>query len=125
MHQPMPIIAGAPRSGTTHFIHIIRDGRDVALSLRRMWFSPGPEIDVQANHWSDFVTSARGQGARCRHYTYEDLILNSRETLMRLCEFLDLSYDDAMLSYWVRAPERIKEHEPRYRADGSNEFFNS
>src|SRR5262249_25559921 len=26
------------------FIHVIRDGRDVALSLRGLWFSPGDDI---------------------------------------------------------------------------------
>jgi hypothetical protein len=26
------------------FIHIIRDGRDVALSLRKMWFSPSQDM---------------------------------------------------------------------------------
>jgi hypothetical protein len=45
------------------FIHIIRDGRDAALSLRTMWFSPGWRIETQAAHWRDFVLAARTAGA--------------------------------------------------------------
>ena len=31
-----------------YFIHIIRDGRDVALSYRGLWFGPGDGIEAQA-----------------------------------------------------------------------------
>ncbi len=48
----------------SHFIHVIRDGRDVALSLRQMWFSPGDDIETLAAHWKNCVTTARQQGAR-------------------------------------------------------------
>src|SRR5437773_11128912 len=41
------------------FIHIIRDGRDAALSLRRMWFSPGWEIETQAAYWRTCALAAR------------------------------------------------------------------
>ena len=46
------------------FIHIIRDGRDTALSLRRMWFSPGWEIETQAAYWRKNILSARRGGPR-------------------------------------------------------------
>lgn len=29
-----------------HFIHSIRDGRDVALSLREVWFAPSQDISA-------------------------------------------------------------------------------
>jgi hypothetical protein len=104
------------------FIHIIRDGRDAALSLRGMWFSPGWEIETQAAYWRDCVLAARRAGAGRPDYIevrYEDLILNTRETLNRLCTFIELDYDDAMLSYYRRAPERLKEHKGRFRPDGT------
>jgi hypothetical protein len=34
-----------------HFIHIIRDGRDVGLSLRQCWFAPGHDMKGLAGHW--------------------------------------------------------------------------
>jgi hypothetical protein len=42
-----------------HFIHIIRDGRDVALLLRKQWFAPGKDIASLAARWRDDVTIAR------------------------------------------------------------------
>lgn len=106
----------------SRFIHIIRDGRDAALSLRRMWFSPGWEIETQAAYWKKCVLAAKRAGTGRTDYIevrYEDLILNTRETLERVCAFVDLDYDDAMLRYYIRTPERLKEHKGRLLPDGT------
>lgn len=98
------------------FIHIIRDGRDAALSLRKMRFSPGPEIETQAAYWRECVLAARRAGVDHPDYfevRYEDLILNTRKTLNQICTFIDLEYDDAMLRYYTRTPVRLKEHKGR------------
>lgn len=105
-----------------HFIHLIRDGRDVALSLREMWFSPGQEIEAQATEWSRLVSTACRRGSRRRHYMqvrYEELILDTQEVLKQICEFIELEYDAAMLSYHERAAGRLREHKVRFRTDGS------
>jgi hypothetical protein len=104
------------------FIHIIRDGRDAALSLREMWFSPGREMKTLAADWRKFVLAAREAGLGSPDYLevrYEDLILNTRETLERICAHICLSYDDAMLEYYTRTPARLKEHKGRNRPDGT------
>jgi hypothetical protein len=104
------------------FIHIIRDGRDAALSLRRMWFSPGWEIETQAAYWRKCILAARRAGRGRADYIevrYEDLILNPRATLQQVCDHSGLSYDRAMLDYYTRTPERLKEHKGRTRADGT------
>lgn len=104
------------------FIHLIRDGRDAALSLRRMWFSPGWEIETQATYWRDCVLAARHAGVNRADYIevrYEDLILKTRETLNQICTFIDLAYDDVMLRYYTRTPARLKEHKGRSRPDGT------
>ena len=104
------------------FIHIIRDGRDVALSLRRMWFSPGHETETQAAYWRKCVLSARRAGIGHPDYLevrYEDLILNTRATLERVCRHSNLSYDNAMLSYYTRTPARLREHKGRTNPDGT------
>ena len=104
------------------FIHIIRDGRDAALSLREMWFSPGREIETQAAFWRDCILAARRAGLGRRDYLevrYEDLILNTRETLGRVCAHVGLSPEPSMLSYYTRTPERLLEHKGRARADGT------
>jgi hypothetical protein len=105
-----------------HFVHIIRDGRDVALSLRPMWFSPGRDIETLAAYWRQSVTTGRQHGARCRHYMevrYDRLVENSRETLAEVCAFLDLEFDDRMLRYYEFAPGRLREQQGRFRKDGS------
>jgi hypothetical protein len=105
----------------SRFIHIIRDGRDVALSLRRMWFSPGWEIETQASYWRDCVLAARRAGVGRDDYIevhYEDLVLNTREVLERVCGHAALTFEDAMLDYYKQARERLKEHKGRSPADG-------
>lgn len=104
------------------FIHIIRDGRDTALSLRRMWFSPGWEIETQAAYWRKNILSARRAGLGRPDYMevrYEDVILSTRVALERVCAFASLSYEDSMLTYYTRAPERLREHKGRLRTDGT------
>lgn len=104
------------------FIHLIRDGRDAALSLRKMWFSPGQKIETQAAYWRKFVLAARRSGLGHPDYLevrYEDLILQTQETLCRICAHLDLSYDEAMLSYYTRTPSRLREHKGRSLLDGT------
>src|SRR5947209_7930688 len=105
-----------------HFIHIIRDGRDVCLSLRDMWFSPGWEIETQARYWCDFVSAARKHGAAAQHYLevrFEELITQPEAVLRRICGFVQISYRDDMLHYYKRTPDRLREHEARLRPDGS------
>jgi hypothetical protein len=104
------------------FVHIIRDGRDTALSLRRMWFSPGWEIETQAAYWRKNILSARRDGLGRPDYMevrYEDLVLSTRAALERICAFTELSYEDAMLTYYTHAPERLREHKGRVRKDGT------
>lgn len=103
------------------FIHILRDGRDVAASLRRQWFSPGPSIEAQALYWRRNVEAARQHARRCRHYhevRYEDLVRDPEPALRRICSFIELDFDAAMLRYWQRAPERLTEHAARVRENG-------
>lgn len=50
---------------------------------------------------------------------YEELILNTRETLEAICTFIALEYDDAMLRYYNRTPERLKEHKGRFLPNGT------
>lgn len=77
------------------FIHVIRDGRDVALSLRKMWFSPGEEIETLAAYWRDCVLTARDAGFGWPDYLeirYEALILGTEETLRQICAFSFLAH---------------------------------
>ena len=85
-------------------IHVIRDGRDVALSLwkKKHFLRPFPwrkrETIVGAGlYWKWMVQQGRKQGrlfaADYIEVRFEDLVLNSRETLARLGKFLDHDLD--------------------------------
>lgn len=103
------------------FVHLVRDGRDVAVSLRPRWFSPGHDIATQARYWRDNVTAARTQGSGCRHYLelrYEDLLHEPEAMLRRVCRFVDLPFHPAMLRYHEHTPDRLQEHRDRVRCDG-------
>ncbi|HYR89121.1 MAG TPA: sulfotransferase [Terriglobia bacterium] len=105
-----------------HFIHIIRDGRDAALSLRRMWFAPANDIQTLAQYWRRLVENARKAGRLSRRYLevrYEDLIWNPQPALEKICRFLELDFEPAMLRYWERTPERLREHKTRRRSNGN------
>ena len=93
------------------FIHMIRDGRDVALSVMPLNFGPST-VTGAAELWVKRVTTGRKQRRSANHYTevtYEDLIAETEPTLRRVGDFLDLPFDSAMLDYHERAGERLAE----------------
>ena len=95
-----------------HFIHLIRDGRDVTLSLLAK-HDDAPGAGRQARHWKTRVNKTRRLGAsEVRHYMelrYEDLITDPEPQLRRICDFIKLDFDDSMLRYYERAEERMAE----------------
>ncbi len=104
-----------------HFVHIIRDGRDVALSLRMTSFAPGQDIETLALYWRGLIQTARTQGRHCSSYMevrYEALVNDTTEVLHSICNFLKLDFDAAMVRYWERTAERLQEHQSHCRIDG-------
>lgn len=98
------------------FIHLIRDGRDSALSYRGVWFGPGNDFAAHASMWVDRICQARKQACQIPHYMevmFENLVRDPEGELARICEFIDLPYDSAMLSYTGRAMSRIDEMQER------------
>jgi hypothetical protein len=105
-----------------HFIHILRDGRDAAVSVKGLWFAPGEDVDTLARHWRDSILTTRRLARDCPHYLevrYEDLLANTRSALKRICRFIDLPFHDAMLRYHTRARGRLEEVRTRCGPDGS------
>ena len=93
------------------FIHIIRDGRDVALSVvPRSW---GPStIEEAADNWRRRIEVARRQKPHLRHYLevhYEDLVTDTEAVLRQVAAFCELDFDPTMLRYHERAAERLAE----------------
>lgn len=85
------------------FIHIIRDGRDVALSALDTWGAKELHVDIYftARNWVRRVQAAQAAGARLgptryREVRYEALTTAPQEVLPELCAFLDEPYTPDM-----------------------------
>jgi hypothetical protein len=96
------------------FIHLIRDGRDVALSqAERALDGTEPSLAEVADRWQRRIRTAREHAAELDNsyleIRYEDLVSDPEATLRRVCEFIELDYDSAMLDYHHRAAERLTE----------------
>jgi hypothetical protein len=105
-----------------HFIHVIRDGRDVALSYRGLWFGPGDAVDAQARFWVEQIGSARTQANKLRHYLevrYERLVTDPVTTLREICAFIELPFHPAMLQYWKSASTRLGEYRRSFGPPGT------
>ena len=84
------------------FIHIVRDGRDVARSCIGMGWAgnvwTGVERWIEAeNLWADFSQSLSPW--QKTEITYESLICDPQNVLENLCSFLEISFEPQMLAY--------------------------
>lgn len=107
----------------TRFIHIIRDGRDVALSWRKTWFAPSQSMHGLAKAWKSSLESVQYQTRNNKlpvlEIHYENLIRNTRSTLQEICDFIELLFNDSMLTYYQTATKRLAEHGCRKNVDGN------
>lgn len=99
---------------TAKFVHLVRDGRDCALSHTGAVYKYGyANILRVAQEWRDQVGLCGRMGRmlpswRFMEVRYEDLIRSPKEVLLRICEFLGLEYSDQMLRYH----ENVEKHIP-------------
>lgn len=97
----------------SRFIHIIRDGREVAVSMmsarRRVGHSPG-EVRSAAREWHRCVTNARAYASRLGQdryleVRYEDLMKNTAAELRRAFDHCGIAVDDRFLADLARDNE--------------------
>jgi hypothetical protein len=83
------------------FVVLVRDGRDVALSLKRMPFGPN-NAWAAAQWWARGIRA--GQRAAEQHpgavltVRYEDITSDPATHVPRVCEFFGIAYQDDMLA---------------------------
>lgn len=96
------------------FLHIVRDGRDVACSYREVMrrgssspYSPrlNTEIDAIAAEWSTNVLKvndylAKLDASRQMFVRYEDLVQDTKTAISAICRWLDLTFEEKMLSFY-------------------------
>ena len=101
------------------FIHLLRDGRDVALSYIDAGWKPRCYEGARFE-WTEAVRAARSFGAavgpaRWHEVRYEDLVQAPAPALRALCAFLGEAFEPAMLNAASRAelvPERERKIHP-------------
>ena len=105
------------------FVHLIRDGRDAALSFLSMpkglmtetWMQPR-DVSAFAGQWRAEVKAAQRLGRRVgdRRYLevrYEDLVGDVEQVLRRVSTFARLSYEHAMADYAGNVDVSSKPHQ--------------
>jgi hypothetical protein len=106
---------GVALGDQARFIHLIRDGRDVAVSRGARAVKRGREATPardEAETWKRRIQGAREEAREVDHYLelrYEDLIADPETVLRKVCDFIDLEFDQAMLTYHEHASERLSE----------------
>jgi hypothetical protein len=77
-------------------IHIVRDCRDVILShhpnhKQKYW------VDIE--RWNNDVQTGLNHFKQCLTVKYEDLILDTKNTLQKICNHIEIDFDENMLNY--------------------------
>ncbi|MGH2808694.1 MAG: sulfotransferase family protein [Actinomycetota bacterium] len=94
-----------------HFVHLIRDGRNVALSYAKVPFGPKTAPRAAAV-WSERIMTGVREGRplgseRYRELRYEDLVADPERRTRELCEFLELNFEPSMLDYTEKVEEMV------------------
>ncbi len=105
------------------FIHLVRDGRDVACSFKELAnrnlksiYAPKlpSEIGEIAERWKlnvNFITEFISEldERNVKVIRYEDLIFSTKATLVDISDFLKIEFDDSMLNYSVKSKTSVYE----------------
>lgn len=108
----------------SRFLHVIRDGRDVALSHLDAGAGP-PTLAGNAWWWKRYILQGRKDGwrlgaQRYREVRYEDVVDDPEHHVREICGFFDLEFHEDMLRYferadeWVRTPGEARRHRKLY-----------
>jgi hypothetical protein len=85
-------------------IHLVRDGRDVALSYRAAHFGP-KHVYPLARRWRNYLAAAEEARANLGddvflQVRYEDLVTEPERALRRICHFLGEEFAPSMLAFY-------------------------
>jgi hypothetical protein len=101
----IPLLASA--FPTARFIHVVRDGRDVALAFKSLDHRPPDTLPAGVIYWRNHVRAGRRFGeaipGRYTEIRYEDLLEQPQRELEKLCGFLDLGFEEQMLDHQSKA----------------------
>jgi hypothetical protein len=106
---------------TAQYVHIVRDGRDAALSLLAMKRRPRFNL-TRPRGLGDFACAWRREVRAAQRFgrvhpylelRYEDLVAEPEARLRDVCAFLQLEYEPGMLEYHRREDPALYADHPR------------
>ncbi len=116
-------------SPNARFLCMVRDGRDVALSIKRRT----GDFDEGVRRWTadNEAWLALASSARLLPVRYEQLVAAPEAEMRRICGFLELDFEDAMLhpersqkDWYLSRRGRQKAHEARRNEQINRALFN-
>ena len=101
------------------FIHIIRDARDVCISLRNVGWH-GPTLTNMARYWRQQVLSGIEAGRALGpdlylEVPYEELVTSTEHTLRQICTFLGEPFNPDMLAWYDLTAEKTSDRPMRFQ----------
>jgi hypothetical protein len=103
VHDIDKIVARFP---SAKLVVVIRDGRDVALSLRKR----APDFERGVARWLNDNMAARAHLGSPNLITvrYEDVVTLPQEAMRRLFEFIGEPYEEQIFDFWKRNRSELK-----------------
>jgi len=98
------------------FVHIIRDPKAVSLSLSKTSWAKRRSHYENSRRWKRYIKIA--DNFIIKHpdsiieIKYEDLIKNTENTLLKICEFLKIKYEKRMFNCYTFSDEYLSSDEP-------------
>jgi len=114
------------------FLHLVRDGRDVSISMyRKRW--RGRWLIENTSEWRESMAAmARNREVvgidRILEMRYEDLVLDLEGTVRSACDFLGEEFEPAMLAWQETVDEKVPGremdiHEKLYRPPSPDDAY--
>jgi hypothetical protein len=125
--EPLDVAAAAILFPEARFIHVVRDGRDVALSMRNAsesWDASmgiGLPISLRAEAWRRQVENVRRHrewlGGRYMEIRYEQMRADTVGSLRRLFDFSQIRYSEPLLEE-IQAGTQLSSYDARAAGSG-------
>lgn len=125
--EPLDVRAAAILFPQARFIHVIRDGRNVALSMRRAsetWdptMGVGLSMEFRAEAWRRQVENIRAHreflGERYLEIRYEQMQADPLTAMRTLFDFSQIPYDDELLEQ-IRAKTELSSYDEAVHRSG-------
>lgn len=116
------------------FIHIIRNGEDVVASLYD-WALKYPEtimsklrdVDRSINLWTKYVETSHRHLYKPNHIlvSYERLVEDPQSTLIEICKFIGVDFDEIMLQQYAAASKKVVTKDEFWKASVSESIKNA